>query len=191
MKSIVRQLLEGARFLHEQGILHRDLKPSNIIVALSPTASSPREEDVTAGTARAGGGDRSGVESPESSSPYHPERHVSSGEGIDVSPGDPAETGGNAPVAPAGGGGVGRGRGVGRKKRRRRKGGGGGGGHGRDKGGDGGRELPVLLKVADFSSAVDKGAIAAGLYGSTGPTQDEETLLYAPPEVLFDPEVKE
>ena len=44
--------------------------------------------------------------------------------------------------------------------------------------------------MADFSSAVDEGAMAAGLYGVAGPAQGEETLQYAPPEVLFNPEVR-
>lgn len=41
----------------------------------------------------------------------------------------------------------------------------------------------AVLKVADFSSAVDPEAIRSGLYGIFGPTQDEETKEYMPPEV--------
>ncbi|CAN0371824.1 unnamed protein product [Hapterophycus canaliculatus] len=101
MRSLLRQTLEGARFLHDKGILHRDLKPSNLIPA-STNDGDPRR-------------DPSSRPPPRSST-------------------------------------------------------------------------PLSLRVADFSSAVDEGAMAAGLYGAAGPAQGEETLGYAPPEVLFDPE---
>lgn len=39
------------------------------------------------------------------------------------------------------------------------------------------------VQVADFSSAVDPEGVRNGLYGIFGPTQHEETLEYAPPEV--------
>ncbi|CAM9213865.1 unnamed protein product, partial [Chrysoparadoxa australica] len=43
-----------------------------------------------------------------------------------------------------------------------------------------------VLKIGDFSSAVEDQALDAGLYGEYGPTQMESTMGYAPPEVLFD-----
>jgi hypothetical protein len=49
---------------------------------------------------------------------------------------------------------------------------------------DGNRRAPVL-KIADFSSAIDEIALRNGLYGIYGPTQSENTIEYAPPEVLF------
>jgi serine/threonine protein kinase len=46
--------------------------------------------------------------------------------------------------------------------------------------------VPKLL-VADFSSGLQNTPIfeAQLLYGSRGPTTDEESLIYAPPEVLL------
>ncbi|KAL0415597.1 UNVERIFIED_CONTAM: Cyclin-dependent kinase G-2 [Sesamum latifolium] len=32
VKCIMKQLLEGVKFLHENGVMHRDLKPSNILI---------------------------------------------------------------------------------------------------------------------------------------------------------------
>ncbi|KAL0394890.1 UNVERIFIED_CONTAM: Cyclin-dependent kinase G-1, partial [Sesamum latifolium] len=32
VKCIMKQLLEGVKFLHENGLMHRDLKPSNILI---------------------------------------------------------------------------------------------------------------------------------------------------------------
>ncbi|CAN0262143.1 unnamed protein product, partial [Discosporangium mesarthrocarpum] len=46
----------------------------------------------------------------------------------------------------------------------------------------------LKLRVADFSSAVDKEALGAGMFGPLGPSRAESTLDYAPPEVLFDPQ---
>jgi len=46
-----------------------------------------------------------------------------------------------------------------------------------------GVSLPVL-KLADFGSAVDE-YTCSNLYGLKGPSVDDETLDYAPPEVLF------
>jgi serine/threonine protein kinase len=56
--------------------------------------------------------------------------------------------------------------------------------------------LSLHLKLIDFGSALDPGSIAAGLYGRPqataagaeggfGPSLDELTLEYAPPEVIF------
>ncbi|CAN0237640.1 unnamed protein product, partial [Laminaria digitata] len=104
MKAILRQILEGTRFLHERGILHRDLKPSNLIVSIPPPTQHGRSSSSNSAAATAAA-------------------------------------------------------------------------------------APVLLRVSDFSSAVDEGAMAAGLYGAAGPAQGEETLQYAPPEVLFNSEV--
>ena len=42
----------------------------------------------------------------------------------------------------------------------------------------------VVLKLADFGSALDPFA-AKNLYGDTGPSRLDETLDYAPPEVVF------
>jgi hypothetical protein len=49
---------------------------------------------------------------------------------------------------------------------------------------DGNRQAP-FLKIADFSSAIDETALRNGLYGVNGPSQNENTIEYAPPEVLF------
>lgn len=38
IKSVVFQLLEGVKFLHDNGVIHRDLKPSNILVARADAA---------------------------------------------------------------------------------------------------------------------------------------------------------
>lgn len=185
MKAIMRQLLEGTRFLHERGILHRDLKPSNLIVSLPPTGSPAPDESAKADTASSG----SGVGTPESSSSCcSGQRNVGTRNGHDSFVDDGAETTGKTPVTSATSEDIGRGWSIGRSKRRR-WGGGAGFGHGRARCGGDEHASPVLLKVADFSSAVDEGAMAAGLYGATGPTQDEETPLYAPPEVLFDTKV--
>ncbi|KAH6823561.1 hypothetical protein C2S53_012323 [Perilla frutescens var. hirtella] len=32
VKSLMKKLLEGVKFLHEKGVMHRDLKPSNVLV---------------------------------------------------------------------------------------------------------------------------------------------------------------
>ncbi|KAL0427930.1 UNVERIFIED_CONTAM: Cyclin-dependent kinase G-1 [Sesamum latifolium] len=32
VKCMMKQLLEGVKFLHENGVMHRDLKPSNILI---------------------------------------------------------------------------------------------------------------------------------------------------------------
>ncbi|KAG8365256.1 hypothetical protein BUALT_Bualt18G0085300 [Buddleja alternifolia] len=32
VKSLMKQLLEGVKFLHENGVMHRDLKPSNLLM---------------------------------------------------------------------------------------------------------------------------------------------------------------
>ena len=147
MKSILRQTLEGARFLHERGILHRDLKPPNLIVSLAPTSTTPTDANADSDPAE------------------------------DTSESSPTSA---SPVKAA----WGRSRAGGR----RRKGSGDSKSEQRSSSSKG--SSPVLLRIADFSSAVDQEAIAAGLYGATGPVQDgEETLQYAPPEVLFDPEV--
>ena len=45
------------------------------------------------------------------------------------------------------------------------------------------REPKIL--IADFSSGVSDASLSQGLYGAVGPTTDEETLTYAPPEVLL------
>lgn len=169
MKSILRQILQGTRFLHERGILHRDLKPSNLIVSLPPTGVPPTTNAAT-----------DMDETPATSTSFSGDSRESS----------PAKA--TTPVTAA------RGRrwweeGSTSSKRRRRGGGGrgarGGAGTGNEQGSSSRTSSPVLLRVADFSSAVDEGAIAAGLYGTRGPAQGEETLQYAPPEVLFNPEV--
>eukprot|EP00953_Heterococcus_sp_UTEX-ZZ885_P021310 11892-Heterococcus_DN1.PRE.2 len=49
---------------------------------------------------------------------------------------------------------------------------------------DGIRQAP-FLNIADFSSAIDETALRNGLYGINGPSQSENTIEYAPPEVLF------
>jgi serine/threonine protein kinase len=49
---------------------------------------------------------------------------------------------------------------------------------------DSGQGIQPHLRLADFSSAVDADSFAR-LYGQEGPTKDESTLDYAPPEVLF------
>lgn len=169
MKSILRQILQGTRFLHERGILHRDLKPSNLIVSLPPTGVPPTTNAAT-----------NMDETPATSSTTFS--------------GDSRESSATAttPVTAA----------MGRRwweegstsSKRRRRGGGdrgarGGAGTGNEQGSSSRTSSPVLLRVADFSSAVDEGAIAAGLYGTRGPAQGEETLQYAPPEVLFNPKV--
>lgn len=173
MKSILRQMLEGTRFLHERGILHRDLKPSNVIVSQPPTV--PSNADTTNAEAPPGkpnsrggieGGDNHGASLNSETTPVAPWVGRRWGHGNPSHSSSPSH---------------------GTRKRRRgrgaawRMGGGEGNNHG---------PSPVLLKVADFSSAVDEGAMAAGLYGAAGPAQAEETLQYAPPEVLFDPEVR-
>ncbi|KAI8367595.1 kinase-like domain-containing protein [Radiomyces spectabilis] len=38
--EIFRQILEGAAYIHEQGLIHRDLKPSNIFLGPSSSSSS-------------------------------------------------------------------------------------------------------------------------------------------------------
>ncbi|KAG5187660.1 hypothetical protein JKP88DRAFT_306842 [Tribonema minus] len=45
---------------------------------------------------------------------------------------------------------------------------------------------PLSLRVADFSSAIDASALEQGLFGLEGPTRQELSIDYAPPEVLFD-----
>ena len=50
--------------------------------------------------------------------------------------------------------------------------------------GDGGVLAPVWLRLIDFGSAVDSYSLQH-LYGSEGPTSDQLTLEYAPPEALF------
>lgn len=162
MKSILHQILEGASFLHERGILHRDLKPSNLIVSLAPAATSP--------TADGHGG--------------------APGDNTDFPP--PSMT--SRATTPE--------RGWARSGGRRRGNNGDGGSHegSAGSGGENWSSSPknsssksslVWLRVADFSSAVDEGSISAGLYGGKGPAQEgEETLQYAPPEVLFDSEVR-
>lgn len=200
MKSILRQTLEGTQFLHERGILHRDLKPSNLIVSLPPTvvrSSPPRAAASAAATDTAS------------------DAHEPPGDRRKTSPAAATTTPVTAAVGLgwgwAGGGGSSSGssstNGNNHSKRRRRGAGERGGWGGRGPGSESGSSrstfsssssssfsssssLPVLLKVTDFSSAVDEGAIAAGLYGATGPSHGEETLQYAPPEVLFDPEVR-
>ena len=44
----------------------------------------------------------------------------------------------------------------------------------------------MQVTLLDFSSAWSREAESAGLYGSTGPTRDEETVEYMPPERLLD-----
>lgn len=34
-KYLFKQLIEGIRYLHKQGVVHRDLKPNNILVSQS------------------------------------------------------------------------------------------------------------------------------------------------------------
>jgi serine/threonine protein kinase len=46
-------------------------------------------------------------------------------------------------------------------------------------------EAEARILMADLSSAVSEEAINAGFYGSLGPSTAEETLQYAPPEVLL------
>ena len=46
-------------------------------------------------------------------------------------------------------------------------------------------EAAARILMADFSSAVSEDALSKGLYGKFGPLIDEETLQYAPPEVLL------
>lgn len=46
-------------------------------------------------------------------------------------------------------------------------------------------EAAARILMADFSSAVSEDALSKGLYGEYGPLVDEETLQYAPPEVLL------
>lgn len=162
MKSILHQMLEGARFLHERGILHRDLKPSNLIVSLAPAATS---------TADGHGGEP--------------------GDNTDFPPPSMTSRATTPERGWARGGG-------------RRRGNNGDGGMHEGSAGSGGEKWSsypkssssksslVWLRVADFSSAVDEGSISAGLYGAKGPVQEgEETLQYAPPEVLFDSEVRD
>jgi serine/threonine protein kinase len=46
-------------------------------------------------------------------------------------------------------------------------------------------EAEARILMADFSSAVSDEALGQGLYGDLGPLTDEETLQYAPPEVVL------
>ena len=46
-------------------------------------------------------------------------------------------------------------------------------------------ETVARILMADLSSAVSKESISDGLYGSFGPLVNEETIQYAPPEVLL------
>ena len=46
------------------------------------------------------------------------------------------------------------------------------------------------MTLLDFSSAWSREAERAGLYGSAGPTRDEETVEYMPPERLLDDSAK-
>lgn len=46
-------------------------------------------------------------------------------------------------------------------------------------------EAAARILMADLSSAVSEDALNKGLYGKYGPLIDEETLQYAPPEVLL------
>ncbi|CAM9227026.1 unnamed protein product [Ectocarpus sp. 4 AP-2014] len=145
MKSILRQTLEGTRFLHETGVVHRDLKPSNLIVSLPPVAAAAAATTTTTRHApppgpRTGSGDPTG----------DGRRTGGSFESADV--GGDHEQGSSSSTSSSA------------------------------------RRTRLLLRVADFSSAVDEGAMPAGLYGAEGPGQSEETLQYAPPEVIFDPE---
>ena len=48
----------------------------------------------------------------------------------------------------------------------------------------------MQVTLLDFSSAWSSEAESAGLYGSTGPTRDEETVEYMPPERLLDDSAK-
>ncbi|CAM9501869.1 unnamed protein product [Ectocarpus fasciculatus] len=146
MKSILRQTLEGTRFLHETGVVHRDLKPSNLIVSLPPVEAAA----ATTTTAR-------------HAPPPGPRP------GSSESTGDVRRTGGSFESADVGG----------ENKQ---------GSSSSSSSSSSARRKRLLLRVADFSSAVDEGAMPAGLYGTEGPSQGEETLQYAPPEVLFDPE---
>lgn len=162
MKSILHQILEGARFLHERGIIHRDLKPSNLIVSLAPAATSSTAD----GHGGAPGDDTEFSPPSMTSRATTPERGWARGGGRRRgSNGD----GGGAHKGSAGSGG---------EKWSSPK-------------SSSSKSSPVWLRVADFSSAVDEGSISAGLYGTKGPVQEgEETLQYSPPEVLFDSEVR-
>ena len=50
-----------------------------------------------------------------------------------------------------------------------------------------GRGAELRLTIADFGSAVDDLSIET-MYGADGPSRDEASLEYAPPEVLLEPE---
>lgn len=168
MKSILRQTLAGVHHLHAHGILHRDIKPNNLIVSLTPRECDEGFADDHASR------ENSGVSSPG---------RMSSARSASVS------RTARSPVLPV------RGwtneRRTGRRRRKAHQESSYGDGDEGADGAGGSREgaPPIALKVADFSSAIDEGSIKAGLYGSGGPSQQEETLQYAPPEVLFSAEV--
>jgi serine/threonine protein kinase len=45
MRSVLRQILEAAAFLHSKGIVHRDIKPSNVMCSSNITVESILNED--------------------------------------------------------------------------------------------------------------------------------------------------
>jgi serine/threonine protein kinase len=47
MRSVLRQILEAAAFLHGKGIVHRDIKPSNVMCSSNITIESILREDDT------------------------------------------------------------------------------------------------------------------------------------------------
>ncbi|GIL50633.1 hypothetical protein Vafri_6764 [Volvox africanus] len=190
VRQLLRQLLVGLQAVHEANITHRDIKPENMMLApmkhgsLKPGTTRSHVDGAAArseGTGMDGAADAVSCDvvygGATATSRHKPAANAKA-------PGKNAQPP-RAPSPPStwqwlGGTTFGAGAG-GEEAEEQADDGGGAAAVGSE---TDGAVAPVWLRLIDFGSAVDDYSLQH-LYGGEGPTSDQLTLEYAPPEALF------
>ncbi|KAG2490062.1 hypothetical protein HYH03_011527 [Edaphochlamys debaryana] len=188
VRGVLRQLLTGLQVVHEANVTHRDVKPENMMLTPSPPPSAQRRRQqqrqraaaaaaAAASDADAGAREHAGPGQAHAGAPAWQRlgewarKAVGGAGGASDGASEHSHKPQHACAAPAGCADGDSGA----------SGDGGGGGAG---GGAGGVVAPAWLRLIDFGSAVDSYSLQH-LYGTEGPSSDQLTLEYAPPEALF------
>jgi serine/threonine protein kinase len=153
----MQQLLQGLAAVQAANVSHRDVKPENLLVRPAAAAAAAASGTTAPAAAAAAAADLNG-ESQHQTQEQHDPGHQPN---ADTPKNNGTSSSSDKPLSPD--------------------------------------PLSLHLRLIDFGSALDPGSIAAGLYGRQqatvaggegaegggGPSLDELTLEYAPPEVIF------